>query len=238
MTMTRSEMEAHILLNVGNRTDLGTYDTDWLNWALQDAASIRNWRDMKRPVANAIQTRADGLWYALPPDIKDLLNVTYIDGAASHPLTYKPPEMFDAVFPRPEATGGGIPQFYTWQGDWIKLYPIPSEDRVHIDIFAAFWPDEFDSDVDDENPLKRLDAALIAQATAYAFRAYREWERAIHREAEFFRLIKRYARSDGTVSDWTPQYASERLKDRMGTHKFVVPAAGVGETIPAATTYT
>ena len=77
MTMIKSEIEAQITLNLGNRTELNIHRLTWLNWALEDTASVRNWNSMKEWDKNSIRTVEGQMAYPFPAQTKDVMSVKF-----------------------------------------------------------------------------------------------------------------------------------------------------------------
>jgi len=225
MALTKTQIIAQVKKNLGNRGNLETTDIlIWLNWAMRDTASIRNWRIMQILDQTSVQTRIGAHWYALPPEVKDILGyVHYDDETQSRTLTYKQPHVFRRLWPHPESDGQNRPEFYTIEGSYLKLYPIPNEARK-LHIFCAKWPIPFDVNSDEECPLGDLDQAIICLATSYGARQHKDWERMTVHKKDYIKLCKQYARIDGPPSDWTPQYASERIARQVSGSGLVVPA--------------
>ena len=210
MALKRSEMNTLIKLNLGNRDELDTHRTTWLNQALSDTASVYNWRAMKNYDKDSLRSETGEIEYPLPDDTKEILRVVYRDGTQSRTLTYIPLEQFDTMFTNPQDDGFTEPIYYTRRINQLELYPIPEEAGNPIELYLSMWPHEFDDLVDDENPLERLDHALIAQATAYGFGAIREWDQRAIWHSEWFKIVKRAAQAEGEPDDWIPQWASLR----------------------------
>lgn len=210
MAMKLSEMKTMIRQNLGNRDDLDTYRTDWLNMALGDTAAVFNWRSMKEYDKESLRSAQGIMEYPLPERTKDILRVLYRDGTISRTLIYVPVEQFDTIFSSPEDDGFTEPVHYTRRLDQLELYPIPEITGNPIELYLVRWPADFDDDVDDENPLERLDHALIAQATAYGFGSQREWDQRRIWHSEWFKIVKRALRSEHEPDDWFPRYASIR----------------------------
>ncbi|MFH1614872.1 MAG: hypothetical protein ABIG61_07300 [Planctomycetota bacterium] len=221
--MKRSELITHITRNLGNRSnDVTTYGVDWLNFALQDLAAIRNWRSMKQLDENSLKTVEGRLLYAMPTNIKDILEVHYVDEVMSKPLEYYTPVDFRKSFPHPENDGNGDPDIYTWESEHIKLYPIPSETGKQVHLFCVRWPTEFNSTDDDENPLDKLDYALIARACAYGATAEGDWAKRQVFTNICDAQVKKLARSDGHPSDYTPVWAARQTASRKRRGELIV----------------
>jgi len=212
MAMLLSEMITQVRLNIGNRSNLtDAYIRQWLNWSMTDAATIRNWSDMKG-VDESVTTRADGLEYQLPQGLKDILYASYLNGSQSLKLVYKSPRMFNAQFPHPEEDGSGTPSFYTKEGEYLKLWRTPNEAGHPIRLFCTKWPQAFNANADDECPLERLEKAIIERASGYGARAIADWNRMTIFNEAFNKSCLRLSRVDGNPSDWTPIYASEPIQ--------------------------
>lgn len=222
MTMKRTNMIDHVKLNVGNRTGIDSEIDDYLDWAIEDMASIRNWRCMKEWDTTNLKTRAETMHYELPPDVKDLLRVKYVDGVMTRTLKFVDPDHYHELWPHPENDGAGYPEIYTWEGDYLEIYPLASETGNPIHVFGAFWPDPFDDD-QDEWPIERTEKVGIARATQFAFEALKDMEWAYFWEQKFLKRLKRAARNDGNPSDWTPRWASVRMQRYRTTGYLSVP---------------
>lgn len=221
--MKRSELITHITRNLGNRSnDVTTYGIDWLNFALQDLAAIRNWRCMKELDENSLKTVAGRLYYAMPQNIKDVLEVHYIDESMSRPLVYVEPVKFRNLYMHPENDGQSRPEKWTREGDFIKLYPIPSETGKPIHMFCVKWPTEFNSTDDTENPLEKLDYALIARACVYGASSEADWGKRQVFSNICDKQVKKLARYDGPPSDYTPVYAGQQMVTRRRKGELIV----------------
>lgn len=234
MAMKRSAMDAHLVLNLGSRSGDSAFTdaqrNEFLNWALLDVASVRNWRAMKVLDEDAIKTRAGSRTYALPLNTKTVLNLQFysVRSSLSYPMHYKPPEIFDEQILNKETAGSSQPFFYTWRGgDDIEVYPptVYTGDSFHL--YHVIWPEEFDLANDELCPLPRLERIIISMATGYGFESYRDFETANRYRKNAFKTMKRQARADGELSDWTPQWASERTKGNVRRAGFDVPAIPV-----------
>ena len=224
MTMTRLEMQGHVQVNIGNRSDLNTQIIDYLDWAVRDAASVRNWRDdMIVDDKGSISTVEGTKTYPLPSNTKDIISTVYYDDSisTSYSLRYMPPEHFDARHPNPEKDGNNRPQIFTRRGNDIELMPIPAITGVPIFMRLAIWPDEMTAD-DDVCPLANLDYAIVFGATAYAMRAINDKGRGAEFENEFKKAMRRAARAENEPSAWTPQYASVRLRQNIPSGDLIV----------------
>ena len=232
MALKRSEMDAQILLNLGNRSNITLANrTVWLNWALTDVASLRDWRAMKKTDTDSMRTRAGGVEYEMPPNLKNIFDVSYQNGVQSRPLQYKPPYIFRKQIPKPEEYGSGYPIVYTWEGTIMRLYPPPDTNGLPLHIYGSYWPDEFLVASDEECPLPRLEHAIISLATSYGFEAIRDFRAARQWYQEGLKRMQRQARLDGDPEDWTPRWASERLRTRVGDDVFVVELLAAGERL-------
>jgi hypothetical protein len=211
--LTRSQMVTQVTTNLGTRSNLVTSNgVIWLNWAMIDTASIFNWRSMKQLDTGSLRTRAGGLMYALPRNVKDILDLRWVnDGSNSHTLSYVGPEFFRKRWAHPESDGQGQPAIYTRDGDYLKLYPVPSESDKPLELFAAFWPAEFDSVEDANCPLERLEQAVVCRASMIGARAVGEWDKMNVFKGWYQDQIRQMQKIDGHPTDYTPQWASKRL---------------------------
>jgi hypothetical protein len=229
MAMLRSELASHVLQNLGNRTNLTSSITGWLNFALLDIAGLRNWRSLQKLDTTSLVTTANLEYYGLPKSLKDIIGVQYIDGSSTTPLVYLPPAEFRNKFPHPATDGAGTPVWYTRETEYLRLYPLANEADHPLYLMGVFWPDEFSSTEDTYNPLDRLDYALIAQATSYGFGALDVPDKKQYWHNEALRLCRMMARKDGEVADetasWTPGGGSVQ-----GSGFAAVPPVAVGST--------
>jgi len=225
MTMNRTQLIAQVKLNIGNRTDLDSRIDEWLDWSIEDIASVRNWRSMKVWDTDTLKTREGGMHYSLPPLVKDFLRVKYIDGSMTRTLRYIDPDHYHRLYPHPETTGNGFPAIYTWEGDYLEIYPLASVSNKPIHMFIAKWPPPFD---DDANlcPFDRLDKVVVARASYYAHQALDNLIRKREFEIEFLQGVKIAGRIDGNPTDWTPKYASIRMSGYRTRDYLSVPPEG------------
>ena len=243
MALKRSEMDSHLLMCLSNRSysDVSTRTAaelrnDWLNWALQDMASVFNWRAMKVVDEDTIRTRTGALWYPLPDDLKDLLDVSYQDGTMSRPLKYLPPEEFRKLIPDPTVYGSGWPFYYTWEGNQLKMWRTPSNTGDAVHLYYVKWPDEFHTGTDEDCPIPRLEQAIIYLAASYGHAAVNNHKLSGQWSQKAVQQMMKLARNDGDPSDYTPQYASQRLTARRGGEGLIVDIIGAGNSLPVATT--
>jgi len=234
MVMKRSEMDAHLVRDLGSRGGGSAFTdaerNDFLNWALLDVASVRNWRAMKVLDEDAIKTKADSRVYALPLNTKTILNLQFysVSSSLSYPMVYKPPEIFDEQVLNKETAGSSQPFWYTWRGgDDIEVYPPPYDTGDSFHLYHVIWPEEFDLVNDEPCPLPRLERVIIELATGYGFASYRDFEVANRHRKNAFKVLKRQARADGELDDWTPQWASERTQGNVRRAGYDVPAIPV-----------
>ncbi len=226
MTLKRSDLVSHVTLNLGNRNNLSTYILTWINWAIQDTASVFNWRSMKK-LLDQLRTESGKVWYPMPANIKDITDVSIIDGSSTISLTYKPPDVFRKQFPHPEEDGNSTPVYYTWEGEYLRFYPLCDDDNLPIYIMAALWPEELTTDNDAFCPLPKLEQEIISRATYIGAKATGDTiKMRTFSPDSWLRGIGRIARVDGHPSDWTPQYASERVTRDYRTGEFRVPPLG------------
>ena len=140
--MLRSELDKHLNKLLGSRSGPDAFsDTervDFLNFALEDAASIRDWRSMRIFDTDSVKTVAGRVEAELPKNIKHVLGggAMYIRGALSHTLSYITPENFHKLYPEPISYGTGIPDVYTWEGlTTIKFHKVPSVSGIPIHLW-------------------------------------------------------------------------------------------------------
>jgi len=228
MSMTRTQLRSHVTFNLGNRSDMDSQVNDYLDWSLEDAASLRNWRDMLRH-DETMRTAEDKVHYPTPLLLKDILECRYVNEGMSQPLTYLDPVTFRQLYPHPESDGASIPGVYTWEADYIKIYPLAAETGLPLELYCSFWPSPFDTD-DDVCPISRIDRALIAAATAYAYESLRDTQWTFYWRKQFMDHLRRAGRAEGPPSAWTPAYASVRVQ-QWGGGRFFVPPATVGGAV-------
>lgn len=218
MAMKRSEMATQLKLAYGNRSELDTHRTTWLNWAMQDTAAVRNWADMivrHRDANNEWLKTVEGYqYYELPLNTKDILSVIYRDGSSTCILKYLSEREFDTQYPNPADVGNSTPQEYTRRGDEIELFPWPSEAGKDIEIRAVIWPADFTDAADEECALGRLEHGIIAQAAAYAYRVTRDWDMMKIMHGEWWSIVKRQAQAEGEPADWQPRWGSVPSRTR------------------------
>ncbi len=214
MTLKKTEMTTQLTLCLGNRDNMVTsYGLTWLNWALNDAASVRNWKEMKK-FDESLFTVQGRLYNPMPTDNKDIIWLWYKDGAMSKRLTYIHPDTFATMYPHPEGDGLGVPSEYTIEGNFLKLRPVPDESDKQLLMFCVKWPKDFNANEDPPCPLDKLDYAITAQAVSYGAAAMKDFDKVTYYRQEFYRKIRQMARLDGQPSDWTFQYASDRLRNQ------------------------
>ncbi len=215
--MTITQLLAHVRANLGSATDLAS-DTrviDWINWAVEDTASVRNWADMKRWVRNEMTTQEGVHAYPLPIRTKDILTVKFYEGTSSTSPFYVEPDLFDKRFPDPQSRGNGTPAFYTWDEDGLKFSQAFSDTGIAVHLHLALWPELFTSGEEDMLcPLSRLEPAIVALATAYGFDTRSEPEKCMYWTRNWWKSVRRRAHAERTRSDWTLRYASIRVRDR------------------------
>ncbi len=220
MSMTRSQMNTLVKQGYGNRSDLDTHRTSWLNWALHDTASVRNWDDMIQRNREAVKTKVGQAYYPLPGRTKDIIRVIYRDGSNTCTLKYMQEGDFDLAYPNPSEAGNGYPTLYVKRGNEFQLHPQPSVGKAIIELHIALWPEDFDDTTDVESPLQRLDHALVNQAIAYAFSFVREWDQSQRYHHEWWKILRRAARAEGEPSNWQPVWGqSVRLQADTGVRK-------------------
>ena len=225
-------MEAHVRLNLGNRANITEANIiDWLNFSLEDMTEVFNWKAMLDLDTNTVKTRADANWYAMPQRVKDIFNVEYVDGINSRTLIYKKPDILLKQTPHPENDGSDIPFWYTWQGDYLKLYPRASLAGKQIQIFCLKWPERFDANEDAKCPLPRMEKTLIARASWYGATTLMDFKKIQVYISRYNKGMKRAAQSETNISDFVLRYGTQRLSARTEQEGLHVDLAGAGVTI-------
>ncbi len=226
-TLTRSEMTAHIDSVLGNPSNINaSLRIDWLNTGLEDIASVRNWRSMKS--VETIKLVVGRAQYALDPNIKDITSCVYNHDTSGYPMMYLTPDQFADNFPNPEQTGQGFPQYYTWEADELRVYPFASDATNTISLTVIKWPRRFDTDHDDECPLRRLEMAIVYKAAYYGALSFSMWDRGARFERESLKLAKRRGWTEGEPKTWRPQWGrtpTVSLLHRRGVNIFISPQA-------------
>lgn len=208
-TLTRDEMIAHVDGHLGNPSNIdASQRIDWLNWALEDIASVRNWRSMK--VVTRIPMVVGRAQYELDEDIVDITNCVYKYETSGYSMHYMTPDEFATAFPNPEETGQGFPRHYTWEANELRVYPFASNAEDEIEITVILWPTRFDTDFNAACPLRKLEPAIIFQAASYGAKRYSMWKRAAAFEREAMKIAKRRGRMEGEPKTWTPAWGTTR----------------------------
>ena len=232
MTLKRSEIKSLISLNLGNRTSLDDETLSWMNFALHDIASMHNWREMLVDDRNTIKTVAGLGDYAPPPNTKDISDVRYVDDSLSKSLIYKTPVEMRKQFSHPESDGYSYPVYYTWDGEFIRLYPWPQVANKNLWVRYFRWPDDFSDYTDEECPIPRAEQAIIALATAYGYEAVGEMEKQMQWKNRYLEHIHKIIPSDdGVQTDHIRVYGSQRMHSGRSSDSFVIDPIGKGNGI-------
>lgn len=236
--MLRSELDSHLNKLLGSRSGSDAFsDTervDFLNFALLDAAAIRTWRSMQVFNTDSVKTVAGRVEAELPVNVKQVLGggAIYMRGALSHVLKYLSPENYHKLYPEPTSYGTGIPSVYTWEGQTtIKFHKVPSVSNIPIHLWLSMYPEPFVTTTDEENPLPRLDRALIYLAAAYGEDHKDDLERAGYLRRIGNRILFRQARAESDVKDRDGGYASVRLRSSESGNRLEVEPLGIGTTL-------
>lgn len=192
-TLTLDQLKAEVRSSLGNRRDLDTRLTRFLNLAQQRLARLHDFDEMQKislsefPYENKASDK-----YMSMPGIREVYSFKLIDGQASRKLRQVEPRMWNTVVPAPQEYTRYKPSHYTLWANTIVLYPLPSMAGLQCELWWTKWP----TDLSDSTPLavsdyNQKDEILIELALVYAYNslakledAQQHWQRAVPLIAE------------------------------------------------------
>lgn len=192
-TLTLDQLKAEVRASLGNRKDLDTRLTRFLNLAQQRLARLHDFDEMQKislsefPYENKASDK-----YMSMPGIREVYSFKLIDGQASRKLRQVEPRMWNTVVPAPQEYTRYKPSHYTLWANTIVLYPLASMAGLQCELWWTKWP----TDLSDSTPLavsdyNQKDEILIELALVYAYNslaklddAQQHWQRAVPLIAE------------------------------------------------------
>lgn len=192
-SLTLLQLKDEVRAGLGNRTDLDTRLTRFLNLAQQRLARLHDFDEMEKisfsefPYDNKPSDK-----YMSMPGIREVYAFKLLDGQASRKLRQVEPRMWNTVVPAPQEYARYKPSHYTLWANTIVLYPLASQAGLQCELWWTKWPADFsDNSPDALSDYNQKDEILIELAVVYAYNslgkiddAQAHWQRAVPLIAE------------------------------------------------------
>jgi hypothetical protein len=171
--LTLAQLEDEITRSLGNRTDMSTRLSRFLNLAQQRLARVKDFEEM-RQIENGTfaitsnPTVDKKLSFA---NVREVYSFRVLDliGGEARKLKQVSPRLWDKTIPEPEYFARDIPTHYTIWAFVAEMWPVPDIAYAYEARYTA-WPTPFvDATPTQVSDYLMKDELLIALATAYAF---------------------------------------------------------------------
>lgn len=208
-TLTRSELEAEITSNLGERTDVSSRLPSILNIAQERIDRAHSFPELETSVE--LSSTASTKTLDLPTTPRDVISARLEDSSNSRKLAFIPPRRWDRFFPYPETYTEGRPSHYTVWGDTMELWRVPDDDYSILVRYIS-RPTAFSSGSDIASDFLGKDDIIIAFATGWLFRSLGSEDKARSWESQGMKALniaihEDKIRTDYSVSSETPDYS-------------------------------
>lgn len=226
-TLTLTELKVEVLAGLGNRNDMATRLTRFLNLAQARIARMKDFEEMERvstPTLPFTNTTADK-YYTLQ-DLREMYSFRINQDGFERKLEYLTRRIFDKQIPAPELQARGTPSVYTIWNRKLEIFKLPDQPYTTEMRWTA-WPTTLsDSDPNAVCDLDRKDDAIIEMAICYALWSLGKEDEAKRHEVRALQLVGEGAaeddvRPDTEISiDRTP-YGTSTTVDKPWADPFV-----------------
>lgn len=179
-TLTLTELKDEVRAALGNRTDLNSRLTRFLNLAQQRLARIYDFEELQGIQEDTFTyngTNSDKT-FDLPTGFRDIYAIKVIDGLQSLKLEQIPQRRWNKVIPAPQALARDRPRMYSIWGLQAQLWPLPNA-AYDREIWYTRWPTALsDSTLTATSDYKEKDEVLIELALVYAYNSLGKVEEA------------------------------------------------------------
>jgi len=200
--MRLKELKRELKMALGNREDLDSRLTQYINLAQTRLARSYDFSEMMRDWLTTLSLTQDkdtDRRIKVPQDLKHIQSVFVLDGASSLNLEYISPRKWDFAIALHEQLLTGKPANYTMLGKEILLWRVP-ETNYDVKVRYSAWPKELVRE-DDETDFDHKDDLILLLAQIWAFQSLGETERANHAFSIFRGLLEDAIRTDESFSD-------------------------------------
>ncbi len=165
-TLTLTQMQAEVRSYHGNRTDLDTRITRFLNFAQIRLARAYSFPELHKFVTatGSFVNDATDRFISLPANVHSVKDFVLEDGDTSRKLEYKSPREFDRLYTGYISRGRSKPAIYTRWQECMELMPLPDE-AYNYEIRYIVWPTDLVNG-SDVSILDRKDELLILLAAS------------------------------------------------------------------------
>lgn len=187
-TLSLADLKTEIKAGLGNRTDLDSRLTRFLNLAQQRLARLHDFDEMEKiSLSTFPYTNTPADKYMSLPGIREVYSFKLIDAQQSRKLRQVEPRMWNTVIPAPQSFTRYKPTHYTVWANTIVLYPLANAAGIPCELWWTKWPTDFsDSDLNATSDYLQKDEILIELALVYAYNslakvddAQSHWQRAM-----------------------------------------------------------
>lgn len=169
--LTLTELKDEVTRALGNRTDMATRLTRFLNLAQQRMARVRDFEEMQQTTSGVFVLTASPTTdkFLSLTNLREIYSFRVNSDSDSVKLKQVSPRQWDSVVPRPEYFARGTPSHYTiWQRT-AEIWRVPDKAYPYI-IRWTKWPTAFsDASPNATSDFLAKDELLIHLAAAYAF---------------------------------------------------------------------
>lgn len=179
-TLTLTELKAELKAGLGNRSDLDSRLTRFLNLAQQRLARVNDFDEMQTISTSAFpyaNTSADK--YITLPSLRELYAFKAIDGLQSWKLDQWTPRRFNNEIPAPQALARDKPRVYTIWNNTCIIWPLANQADISSEIWWTRWPTALtDASPNATSEFLQKDEVLIELGLVYAFNSLGKVEQA------------------------------------------------------------
>lgn len=210
MALTLADFRSELRINLGNRTELASSDTEvdrWINRA--QTRIVRRMRFDEMAVTESFTpTFADvpatdkviAFSSFTNSNPRTIISIRVIDGTASDKLTFVPVRRWDRFLPKTDAFGTRRPSHYTVYDKQVELYRVPNEQYTY-EIRFAKWPTALTTAGQNSDLLEK-DDAIMAAATYYGFSSRGFTQESVKWLGEFATLMDELVLEERDVPDY------------------------------------
>ena len=168
-TLTLDNMKDEVRSNLGERGDMESRLTRFINLAQTRIARARNWEELKflKTADTVYNNDDDDKYISAPANLRKINSLRLIDGTQSRKLEQKTARAFDREIPRPLTDSRDRPRIYIRWGTTLELYPVPDAAYTLV-MRGTVWPTDLSADAD-LSLLDRKDDLIMALATNIAW---------------------------------------------------------------------
>lgn len=169
--LTLSELKDEVRHNLGNRTDLDTRLTRFLNLAQQRIARVKDFEELRQITNNTFVITANPTTDKKISftNLREIYSFRVLADSESVKLRQVSIRQWDKAIPKPEYYSRGTPSHYTIWKRVAELWKVPSQ-AYPYEVRWTAWPTAFsDSLLTATSDYLNKDELLIALATGIAF---------------------------------------------------------------------